>query len=69
MQTLGALLAVLAVGWSLDRSTALRELGDGAQPRWLRPLYLWLRFVVPGAILAVGIWWVATEVLKVTRAV
>jgi NSS family neurotransmitter:Na+ symporter len=64
MQTLGALLAVLTVGWCLARSTALAELaGRGLAPRWL---LWWIRFVVPGAILAVGIWWVATELLHVT---
>ena len=70
MQTLGALVAVLTVGWSLDRSTAMRELSDGApDTRWARGLYLWLRFVVPGAILSVGIWWLVTDVLKLSTGV
>lgn len=69
MQTFGALLAVLTVGWSLDRAAALRELGAGSGrpfPGWL---YWWLRLVIPGAILAVGVWWLLTEVLRVARAV
>lgn len=66
MQTLGALLAVLTVGWSMKRSAVLAELaGRGLAPRWL--LY-WIRFVIPGAILAVGLWWVASELLGVVVA-
>jgi NSS family neurotransmitter:Na+ symporter len=67
MQTLGALLAVLAFGWSLDRAAALRQLAvNGDAPRML---YLWIRFVVPGCILLVGVWWLLTEVLRVIEIV
>jgi neurotransmitter:Na+ symporter, NSS family len=68
MQTLGSLLAVLTVGWAFDRSTALRELsssGAAPVPAWL---YHWIRYVIPFAILAVGLWWLATEVLGVAAA-
>ncbi len=61
MQTLGSLLAVVSVGWALDRSAALRALsreGSGPAPSWL---YYWVRFVIPGAILLVGLWWVLTQ--------
>jgi NSS family neurotransmitter:Na+ symporter len=62
-QTLGALFAVLAVGWSLGRARALAQL---AGPRFGgRLLFAWLRFVVPGAILAVGLWWLLSDVLAV----
>jgi neurotransmitter:Na+ symporter, NSS family len=60
MQTLGALFTVLAVGWSIDRSAALAELGGDRRARWL---YLWLRYVVPVLLLLIGAWWLATEVL------
>ena len=64
MQTLGALLAAITVGWSLHRSAALRELASGrdaaAPPVWL---YYWIRFVIPLAILAAGGWWAVTELL------
>ena len=63
MQTLGALLAVLAVGWCLDRSRALRALAaeDGAAaPAWL---YYWIRYGIPLGILAAGAWWVLTSLL------
>ncbi len=66
MQTLGALVAVLAVGWTIRRSTVLAELG-GDRPA-VRCLYLWLRWVVPAAITSVGLWWLATEVLGLAAA-
>jgi NSS family neurotransmitter:Na+ symporter len=58
MQTLGALLAAVTVGWCLVRADALRQLGSV----WI---YRWVRYVIPGAILLVGIWWVASELLHV----
>jgi NSS family neurotransmitter:Na+ symporter len=77
MQTLGALLAAVAFAWCLNRSAALRQITvQGSEPDApLRPdrtalfLYYWLRFVVPGGILAVGVWWLLTEVLHVTGGV
>ena len=65
MQTLGALLSVITVAWVIRRSEALKALsaeGDATPPLWL---YYWLRFVIPGAIVLVGIWWVLTDVLGV----
>ena len=65
MQTLGALLSVVTVAWVIRRSEALKELtaeGDTAPPTWL---YYWMRFVIPGAILLVGLWWVLTDLLGV----
>jgi hypothetical protein len=57
MQTLGALIAALTVGWAMNRSRALAALGA---PVWL---YLWIRWVIPGAILMVGVWWLVTDLL------
>lgn len=57
MQTFGALCALLTFGWALRRSDAL------AQLRGARPLYYWIRFVVPVGILAVGVWWALTDLL------
>lgn len=63
MQTLGALLSVLTVGWVLDRARMLDALSGSGSP-WRRTLLVaWLRFVVPGVILAVGIWWFYENVL------
>lgn len=63
MQTLGALLAVITVGWCMTRSAALKELADGGDrsvPRWL---FYWIRFGIPAAILTVGVWWLLSSVL------
>lgn len=61
LQSVGVLLAVLAFGWAMDRSAALQQLGASVP----RGLYHWIRWVIPGAILAVGVWWFWTEVLPV----
>ena len=67
--TLGALAAVITVGWCFTRGTALAELskGDSSEvPLWL---YHWIRFGIPLAILAVGIWWLLASVLGLFTAV
>ncbi len=69
MQTLGSLLAVLTIGWCFNRSAALRELsapGERAVPVWL---FYWIRFGIPAAILAVGIWWLLTNVFGTVAGV
>jgi NSS family neurotransmitter:Na+ symporter len=58
MQTLGALIAAITIGWAMNRSRALAALGA---PLWL---FLWIRYVIPAAILITGIWWAATELLS-----
>ena len=62
-QTVGALVAALTVGWCLDRGKALEELARGSTVILPGVLYLWIRWVIPGAILAVGGWWLFEEVL------
>ncbi len=57
MQTLGALVAAVTFGWSLDRGRALQQLASGAPGPLHRFLHVWIRFVLPGVILAVGVWW------------
>jgi len=69
MQTLGALVAAVTVGWAMNRGDAIRALSEGGPrpvPNWL---YLWIRWVIPGALLAVGVWWLVTDVLHVTGTV
>ena len=69
MQTLGSLLAVLTLGWCINRAAALEELssrGEVPVPRWL---WLWIRFGIPAAILATGIWWLLTSVLGTVTGV
>lgn len=69
-QTFGALVAALTVGWSFKRSDALRQLASAEDAGLqIRLLYNWIRFVVPGAILTVGIWWFLTDVLGVVVGV
>jgi len=63
MQTLGALVAVVTFGWFLPRRVAFDEIGNGIPRIAALALYYWLRFVVPGAILLVGVWWFWSEVL------
>jgi len=63
MQTLGALVAAVTVGWAMKRADAIAALSAGGErpvPRWL---YLWIRWVIPGALILVGVWWLLTDVL------
>jgi neurotransmitter:Na+ symporter, NSS family len=68
IQTLGSLVAVLTVGWCMNRSAALKELGANGEPvpAWL---FYWIRFGIPVAILTVGVWWLLTSVLGTVKAV
>ncbi|MFQ5571516.1 MAG: sodium-dependent transporter [Rhodothermales bacterium] len=69
MQSLGALLTVITVAWVIRRSKVMKELStdpEKAPPTWL---YYWLRFVIPGAIILVGIWWFLTDVLGIVGGV
>ena len=61
MQTLGALMAVVTLGWCVHRSAALKALaGEGVPiPAWL---FYWIRFGIPAAILSTGVWWLMTSV-------
>ncbi len=68
MQTLGALVAVLTVGWCIDRSTALKQLSpvDGPTiPMWL---FYWIRFGIPLAIITAGVWWLLSNVTGTVTA-
>jgi len=69
MQTFGALCAAVTAGWAMRRAVLLRELGADAAGGWRRWVPFWLRYVVPGAILAVGIWWLLADVLHAVGAV
>jgi NSS family neurotransmitter:Na+ symporter len=58
MQTLGTLLAVITAAWCIRRSEALRELASGTASPLHHVLYWWMRFVIPLAVLFVGLRWV-----------
>jgi NSS family neurotransmitter:Na+ symporter len=68
MQTLGALMAVVTIGWCVNRSAALQAIaGEGAPvPPWL---FHWIRFGIPAAIISVGVWWLLTSVFGKIAAV
>lgn len=64
-QTFGMLVAVLTVGWSMQRASVLREIARTQPSTFDRLLVHWLRWVVPTAILAVAAWWMLVDVLRV----
>jgi hypothetical protein len=45
---------------------ALSAGGERPVPVWL---YLWIRWVIPGALVLVGVWWLLTDLLHVTGGV
>ena len=67
MQALGAFLTVLTAGWCLQRGALLEQLGEPGVTRAL--LVLMVRYVIPVAMLAVGAWWLLTDVLGVMKGV
>jgi len=66
MQTLGALIAVVTVGWAFKRGEAIRELAGEAP--WGKFLFFWVRYVIPAAIVLVGVWWFLTDLLGALEA-
>jgi NSS family neurotransmitter:Na+ symporter len=62
-QTLGALVAVVTVGWVMQRATLLEELAGSSASGVDRALVLWLRWVVPSAVLVAAVWWLLSDVL------
>jgi len=65
MQTLGALLTVITVFWCIKRSEVIKELNYGAKKPFPVFLYWWLKFVVPAAILFVGLNWLLESVFTI----
>ena len=65
LQTAGVLLAVLTVGWALDRREVLKQLRLVEKDRISGLLLFWIRWVIPAAILLVGSWWFVTEAFPV----
>lgn len=65
-QTLGALVAVLTVGWFLDPAELRSRLGVGqgvTGTRRFRALLFWIRWVLPAVVIILGCYWLLSEVL------
>ena len=62
MQPAGSAVALFAFAWGLDRSVSICQLAkDGKVPAWAGSWYLWVRYVVPLAIVVALLWgWVAS---------
>ena len=67
MQTLGALLTVITAGWFVQRSMLLAQIGKPGVSRAL--LVVSIRYLIPIAMVAVGAWWLLTDVLGWVGAV
>ena len=68
-QTLGALIAVVTVGWVMNRATLLEQIAGDDPSSADRALIHWLRWVVPTAVMAAAIWWLLTDVLGIVGGV
>lgn len=68
-QTLGALVAVVTVGWVMKRATLLEQIAGPDASAADRALVRWLRWVVPSAVMAAAIWWLLTDVLGAVQGV
>jgi NSS family neurotransmitter:Na+ symporter len=64
MQTLGTLIAVITAAWCIKRSEALRELAHDTEQPFHRALYWWMRFVIPVAVVFVGVKWLLDSVIQ-----
>jgi NSS family neurotransmitter:Na+ symporter len=64
MQTLGTLMAVITAAWCIKRSDALKELAHDTEQPFHRALYLWMRFVIPMAVVFVGVKWLLDSVIQ-----
>ena len=62
MQVFGSLLAMLTAVWFIKRIELLNELSQGQKKPVPKFLYFWMKFVVPAAILFVGINWLLESV-------
>jgi NSS family neurotransmitter:Na+ symporter len=63
MQTVGTLMAVITAAWCIKRSDALRELVHDTEQPFHRALYWWMRFVIPVAVVFVGMKWLLDSVI------
>jgi hypothetical protein len=59
----------VTVGWVMRRASLLEQIAGAKASAADRALVLWLRWVVPGAILAAAVWWLLTDVLGAVTGV
>ena len=55
-------MAMLTLGWCVQRSAALKALSGEEGPPVPAWLIYWIRFGIPAAIFSVGMWWLMTSV-------
>jgi NSS family neurotransmitter:Na+ symporter len=67
-QTFGALVAVISVGWVMRRGVLLQQIAGPDPSSVDRFLVHWLRWVVPGAVIAASVWWFLSDVLGAVAA-
>ncbi len=65
MQVFGSFLAMLTAVWFIKRIELLNELSKGQKKPVPKFFYLWMKFVVPAAILFVGINWLLESVFHI----
>jgi len=53
MQVLGSTLALLGLSWGLGKTKALRAVSGSERSGWHQPYYIWVKWVVPAALLSV----------------
>ncbi|GMV05868.1 MAG: sodium-dependent transporter [Gemmatimonadota bacterium] len=68
-QTLGAVVAVVTVGWCMRRADLLAQLGGADPARLDRFLVAWLRWFIPFAVAGAAAWWLLTDVLGAVQGV
>jgi len=68
-QTFGTLVAVVTIGWVMNRATLLEQIAGSDPSRADRALIHWLRWVVPTAVTAAAVWWLVTDVLGLVGGV
>ena len=61
MFMLGALLAVIAVGWGLGKTATLAQVGPGLSPWAGRFMTWWIRYVVPAALAVILIGFIISK--------
>jgi NSS family neurotransmitter:Na+ symporter len=68
MQVLGSVLAVVGLVWGLGRAVTIGQIygqaraGDSRPRLWERACFWWLRWVVPGALVAILVSYIHSKI-------